>query len=388
MIRQPYLASLRANFHVGGMTWAAFTRVYLESCTWPVVIFTMDQRKEQRVCIKFCASLGKSATETLEMIQKASGTKAWVVHRCFNGMPGSRPVAHQLTMTNTQGDPQVAQLLKVLHEFKSSSVRIDVGPFVTLLRRWKLVMGHANGFWRKNWACTVSQPNLYPGSWQLTRSSSALSALNFISSPQTMKRSCLGSSLVMRAGFMVMTLRQSDNPPSGKAPCHQGQKRPDRWKAISRAWSSLSLTSRGLCTKNLSQQAKLWILGSTAMFCSDCVKTCSVITPYFGENRPGCFTMTTPHLTLPSSPSSFWQKTKCLVIPYPPYSPDLAPCDFFLFPKMKLKLKGRQFDTIEEIQAELQSAWHSDRKGLPGSIPKMEETVGPVSTCGRELLWG
>jgi transposase len=38
----------------------------------------------------------------------------------------------------------------------------------------------------------------------------------------------------------------------------------------------------------------------------------------------------------------------------PPYSPDLAPCDFFLFPKMKLRLKGRRFDTIEEIQAESQ----------------------------------
>jgi hypothetical protein len=32
----------------------------------------------------------------------------------------------------------------------------------------------------------------------------------------------------------------------------------------------------------------------------------------------------------------------------------LAPCDFFLFPKIKLKLKGRLFDTIEEIQAESQ----------------------------------
>ena len=53
-------------------------------------------------------------------------------------MPGSRLVAHQL-MTNTQ-------LLKLLHEFKSPSVRIDVGPFMTLLRRWELVMGHANGF--------------------------------------------------------------------------------------------------------------------------------------------------------------------------------------------------------------------------------------------------
>jgi hypothetical protein len=39
------------------------------------------------------------------------------------------------------------------------------------------------------------------------------------------------------------------------------------------------------------------------------------------------------------------------VIPHPPYSPDLAPCDFFLFPKIKLKLKRCRFDTIEKIQA-------------------------------------
>jgi hypothetical protein len=32
----------------------------------------------------------------------------------------------------------------------------------------------------------------------------------------------------------------------------------------------------------------------------------------------------------------------------------LIPCDFFLFPKIKLNLKGRRFDTIEEIQAESQ----------------------------------
>jgi len=37
-----------------------------------------------------------------------------------------------------------------------------------------------------------------------------------------------------------------------------------------------------------------------------------------------------------------------------PYSPDLAPCDFFLFPKMKLRLKGRRFGTTEEIHAETQ----------------------------------
>jgi hypothetical protein len=45
-------------------------------------------------------------------------------------------------------------------------------------------------------------------------------------------------------------------------------------------------------------------------------------------------------------------KCKMAVVHHPPYSPDLAPCDFFLFLKIKLKVKGRQFVTIEEIQAE------------------------------------
>jgi hypothetical protein len=33
---------------------------------------------------------------------------------------------------------------------------------------------------------------------------------------------------------------------------------------------------------------------------------------------------------------------------------DLVPCDFLRFPKIKLKLKRRPFDTTEEIQAESQ----------------------------------
>ena len=49
-------------------------------------------------------------------------------------------------------------------------------------------------------------------------------------------------------------------------------------------------------------------------------------------------------------------KNQMAVIPHPTYSPDLAPCDFFLFPKMKLKPKGRWFDTIEEIQVKSESA--------------------------------
>ena len=52
--------------------------------------------------------------------------------------------------------------------------------------------------------------------------------------------------------------------------------------------------------------------------------------------------------------SQFLAKNNMTVVPHPPYSPDLAPCDFFLFPKLKLRMKGRRFDTIEEIQEESQ----------------------------------
>jgi len=33
----------------------------------------------------------------------------------------------------------------------------------------------------------------------------------------------------------------------------------------------------------------------------------------------------------------------------PPYSPDLAPCDFFLFPRLKKVLKGYRFEAMENI---------------------------------------
>jgi hypothetical protein len=49
----------------------------------------MDGRTEQRVCIKFCVKLGKSATETIEMLREAFGehSLSWTAvsewHSCF-----------------------------------------------------------------------------------------------------------------------------------------------------------------------------------------------------------------------------------------------------------------------------------------------------------------
>ncbi|UYV72276.1 hypothetical protein LAZ67_9002433 [Cordylochernes scorpioides] len=54
--------------------------------------------------------------------------------------------------------------------------------------------------------------------------------------------------------------------------------------------------------------------------------------------------------------SKFLQDHLTSVFPQPPYSPDLAPCDFILFGKLKKKLKGWKFQSIEEIKVESKKA--------------------------------
>jgi hypothetical protein len=47
----------------------------------------------------------------------------------------------------------------------------------------------------------------------------------------------------------------------------------------------------------------------------------------------------------------FLAKHSIPVIQQPPYSPDLVPCDFWLFSQLKMVLTGKRFDDIEIIQA-------------------------------------
>jgi hypothetical protein len=68
-----------------------------------------------------------------------------------------------------------------------------------------------------------------------------------------------------------------------------------------------------------------------------------------GGRIGGCSNMTTP------SHSSFLvrdflAKHVTTVPPQPPYSPDFAPADFFLFPKLKSTLKGHRFESTEAIK--------------------------------------
>ena len=67
-------------------------------------------------------------------------------------------------------------------------------------------------------------------------------------------------------------------------------------------------------------------------------------------------------------------------VPQPPYSPDVAPCDFWLFPK----LRGCHYETTEEMKESVTKV--IDTRGLPWGLPEVVGTVQQVYCCRRGSL--
>ncbi|PNF34249.1 hypothetical protein B7P43_G17274 [Cryptotermes secundus] len=68
-------------------------------------------------------------------------------------------------------------------------------------------------------------------------------------------------------------------------------------------------------------------------------------------------------------------KNNIPVTEHPPYSPDLASCDFFLFPKIKSALKGTRFKSADAVKAKATQLLKSCPAAL---LPTVENSHGAV----------
>lgn len=66
-----------------------------------------------------------------------------------------------------------------------------------------------------------------------------------------------------------------------------------------------------------------------------------------GTNHLGTIN-TTVHSVL--SVKAFLAKYSILMLDHPLYSPDVAPCDFYIVPTVKSKLKGTRFESVESVK--------------------------------------
>ena len=92
---------------------------------------------------------------------------------------------------------------------------------------------------------------------------------------------------------------------------------------------------------------------------------------------PGQYTSPQLHLF-----TDYLTKMGIKTVPQPPYNPDLAPCDFWLFPKFR----GCRYETIEEMKEAVTKVTDMHGRGLPWGLPGVVETVQQVHCIRRRLL--
>ena len=72
-------------------------------------------------------------------------------------------------------------------------------------------------------------------------------------------------------------------------------------------------------------------------------------------------------------------------VPQPPYSRDLAPCDFCLFPK----LRGCGFETIEEMKEAVTKVINTlTQETLHGAFQKLFERYNKCIAAGEDYFEG
>ena len=72
-------------------------------------------------------------------------------------------------------------------------------------------------------------------------------------------------------------------------------------------------------------------------------------------------------------------------VPHPPYSPDLTPCDFWLFPK----LRGCGYETIEEMKEAVMKVidWLT-QEDFDGAFQKLLEHYNKCIAAGGDYFEG
>ena len=71
---------------------------------------------------------------------------------------------------------------------------------------------------------------------------------------------------------------------------------------------------------------------------------------------------------------------------HPPYSPDLASTNVYLFPHLKFAVKGKRYKNTDYITVKAMKQLKEVCKNGKGFFPKTLQMLAEVCSCQRKLL--
>lgn len=312
----------------------------------------MTDKVEQRTCIKFCVKLSKTPSETLEMLRQAYGsdclsrTSVFEWHSRFksgresvdDNWRSGRPVT-------SKTDDNVDKVRDVIHEDRRRTIRqisemIGIGYGVCQ----EILTEDLN--MRRVAAKFV--PRILTAEQKQRRVDVCEELLEAVKDDSTFLSRVITADESWIYGYDPETKQQSSQWKSPQSP------RPQKAKQFRSATKTMLIAFfdvKGIVHREFVSKG---MTVNSDFYCDVLRRLRESVRrkrPELWKNRNWLLHQDNapPHVSLKTT--QFLTDHNMTTVPHPPYSPDIAPCDFSLFPKLKLRLRGRRFQSVDDIQA-------------------------------------
>ena len=183
----------------------------------------------------------------------------------------------------------------------------------------------------------------------------------------------------MKAGSTVMTQRPRDRVPSGSMLALPNPRRPYRANPPTNFWWSLFFDSTGIIYIH-------WVPTGQTVNKEYYVEVLREFKKRFRRKRPALFNSGQWHFHQDNAPvnnsilvTDYLTKRDIKTVPHPLYSPNLASCDFWLFPK----LRGCRYETVEEMKEAVTKVIDTlTQEDLHGAFQKLLERYKCIAAGG------
>ncbi|UYV61578.1 hypothetical protein LAZ67_1005355 [Cordylochernes scorpioides] len=315
---------------------------------------------EQRAVIKFNAKLGRSASETYILMKQVYGTlrlsksNVFIWHKRFSD---GRNTLEDDKHTGRPSSSKTPESIEKVREFvannRSASLRMMAEVLHINKETIRIILHEDLG---KTKVCAKFVPHTLTGEQKSLRIAHCRDIISAYENDSNFLKSIVTGDETWCFQYDPKTKRQSAEWKSKNSPqAKKTRKVPSKIKTMLITF----FDSRGIIHKEFVPAGQT-ITGEYYLnVLKRLIARIRRIRPEYRDENSWCLL----HDNAPSHSSlivrRFLAKNNVCVLNHPPYSPDLAPCDFYLFPKIKLKLKAAT-STLEAIpQSGLQEAFNS-----------------------------
>lgn len=308
----------------------------------------MDKKLEQRVCLKNYFINGMSCPDALKMLQNTYGgsalsrTQVFSWYKSFReGRTSIENLAHASRPATSVNDENIEKVKKIVSENRRVTVReiaselgISIGSAYSILHD---ILG-------MRWVTARLVPKLLDSLQKQRRKTVAEEMLSM--DDRDIQHIITGDETWVYE-YDVETTQQSSE---WRYPDEPKPKRPRQSRSKVKVMLTVFFDSQGVLHSEFLPEGQ----SVNAQYYLSVLKR---LRENIRRKRPELWKDNSWFLHHDNAPAhtsalvcDYLKKNNVNVVPQAPYSPDMAPCDFFLFPKLKLALRGKHFETVEVIK--------------------------------------